>query len=54
MYLRVASLGCGFGLFRLEIKKILGVTSDMSEGYRKEFLEINIKTNYIAGQETVR
>ena len=42
------------GLFRLGMKIFLGVTSDVSEGCRKEFLETNKKTNYIARQETAR
>ena len=35
-------------------EKFLGVTSDMSEGCREEFLETNKKTNYIAHKETAR
>jgi hypothetical protein len=44
----------GTALFRLEMKIILGVTSDVSEEYREEFLETNKKTNYISRQETAR
>jgi hypothetical protein len=35
-------------------KNFLGVTSDMLEGCREGFLEINKKINYIARQETAR